>query len=184
MSNRAVSKTAHGEAVRAPIYGSPIQRFVKHTQFAVYPQLKDLRIEVGNVLGNAHYESNGKNKRIVLSQHLVGAARMAGMEGERSKVIQKIIHEIQHAIQEIEGFTGGANPTSIKKLLIKEGKLDKSVSNIPYGKLDKEDRQKVYQEYIRFAGESEARDTQQKTGLTEEELTSAPFLPEEKNYSR
>jgi hypothetical protein len=79
----------------------------------------------------------------------LGATRDLGQDGggrtdgasRRAKVIQKVatnhIHEIQHAIQDIEGFASGSNPQAAKEILIKEGKLPKSTLNVPYDKLNK-----------------------------------------------
>jgi hypothetical protein len=177
----------------APTF-TELQEVIRHSRlFKVYPQLKKLRIEVGKTIGNAHYEKfeNGQAK-IVISQDLVRATRDLGQDGggrtdgasRRAKVSKKlqqtIIHEIQHAIQDIEGFAGGGNPQTIKEILIKEGKLPKSTLNVPYDKLSQEFRDEIYEKYIRVAGEAEARDTQQKIDLTEEELAEEPFLSRDK----
>lgn len=66
--------------------------------FEAYPQLKDVRLAFANLEdGERGYFSSGDNT-IVLSEDLRGAPE------------DTLVHEIQHAIQDVEGFARGASP--------------------------------------------------------------------------
>lgn len=66
--------------------------------FEAYPQLKDVRLAFANLEdGERGYFSSGDNT-IVLSEELRGAPE------------DTLVHEIQHAIQDVEGFASGASP--------------------------------------------------------------------------
>ena len=70
--------------------------------FEAYPQLREIRVEFDDLgkqgLGGSY---DDKRKSIVLGNHLK-------RDPIRAKAI--LAHEIQHAIQHIEGFTPGASP--------------------------------------------------------------------------
>lgn len=66
--------------------------------FEAYPQLKDVRFVFADLEdGERGYFSSGDNT-IVLSEELRGAPE------------DTLVHEIQHAIQDVEGFASGASP--------------------------------------------------------------------------
>ena len=66
--------------------------------FEAYPQLKDVRLAFADLEdGERGYFSSGDNT-IVLSEELRGAPE------------DTLVHEIQHAIQDVEGFASGASP--------------------------------------------------------------------------
>ena len=69
-----------------------------------YPELKDMDIkiarseEIGNGVRGSY---NPSKKSITINEKLLG--------GDTSEVKKTLIHEIQHAIQDIEGFTSGSS---------------------------------------------------------------------------
>lgn len=66
--------------------------------FEAYPQLKDVRLAFADLEdGERGYFNSGDNT-IVLSEELRGAPE------------DTLVHEIQHAIQDVEGFASGASP--------------------------------------------------------------------------
>lgn len=66
--------------------------------FEAYPQLKDVRLAFADLEDDERgYFSSGDNT-IVLSEELRGAPE------------DTLVHEIQHAIQDVEGFASGASP--------------------------------------------------------------------------
>lgn len=66
--------------------------------FEAYPQLKDVRLAFADLEdGERGHFSSGDNT-IVLSEKLRGAPE------------DTLVHEIQHAIQDVEGFASGASP--------------------------------------------------------------------------
>lgn len=84
---------------KSPLY---LDEIVKHDKlFEAYPALRDVKVRfeanTGNVEGAYH---DGFNE-IVLR---------AGLKLKPEKLKDTLIHEIQHAIQKIEGFAGGASP--------------------------------------------------------------------------
>lgn len=84
---------------KSPLY---LDEIVKHDKlFEAYPALRDVKVRfeanTGNVEGAYHDGSN----EIVLR---------AGLKLKPEKLKDTLIHEIQHAIQSTEGFSGGSSP--------------------------------------------------------------------------
>lgn len=84
---------------KSPLY---LDEIVKHDKlFEAYPALRDVKVRfeanTGNKEGSYHPEEN----EFVLR---------TGLKLEPEKLKNTLIHEIQHAIQEQEGFARGANP--------------------------------------------------------------------------
>lgn len=99
---------------------------LKHNQlFKSYPTLKEIGLLSQDVDG-ANY--NPKTNTIQLGHN---------------STITTLFHEIQHAIQEIEGFAKGGSPAQIRAGSVSE-----------------------YEQYKRLAGEIEARDTAARAKLT------------------
>ena len=69
--------------------------------FKAYPQLKEFKIVVGDI-GNPQWlaEYNNKNKIFYLNTNAISK--------ENAKSV--LYHEIQHAVQDLEGFASGGNP--------------------------------------------------------------------------
>lgn len=84
---------------KSPLY---LDEIVRHDKlFEAYPALRDVKVRfeanTGNKEGSYHPEEN----EFVLR---------TGLKLEPEKLKNTLIHEIQHAIQEQEGFARGANP--------------------------------------------------------------------------
>lgn len=109
--------------------------------FNAYPQLAKLEVdlELGSGL-------NGFDKGAYY-------ARRSKIEvnGSRENVLPILLHEIQHAIQEIEGFAKGGNPS---QMTTPNDVLQKLASPLSFPKLSKEDRliakQKTREQGLRF----------------------------------
>ena len=69
--------------------------------FEQYPQLRDVRVRFGDT-GNAGGYWDQERNEIVISNRYRHA--------DPSFLELTLLHEIQHAIQDIEGFAGGSNP--------------------------------------------------------------------------
>jgi hypothetical protein len=83
--------------------------------FEMYPQLKDVNVSLRlNGFGEGSYSST-------LSKIVVG--------GRKNNMLSILNHEVQHAIQDIEGFAKGANPR-VAKSMAKEAFLNKENSEI------------------------------------------------------
>jgi hypothetical protein len=77
--------------------------YQNHELLAAYPQLSDIRVRLAKMEdGTGGYFDETKNE-IVLNQSL--------LTDQTASAKRIIVHEVQHAIQGIEGFARGSNPT-------------------------------------------------------------------------
>lgn len=80
--------------------------------FKAYPQLKNIKVTFTDTNSNNYDRSKGtlygyyddRNKEIVINKNLMNSEKRS-----------TLIHEIQHAIQYIEGFAKGGNPSTTKQ---------------------------------------------------------------------
>ena len=143
--------------------------------FKAYPQLKDVRIETDAIMNDmpSNGEYNSKTNTITI-------------HADELKYMNSILnHEIQHAIQDIEGFAKGGSPRLVrgevkKKLnevtkqirqLRAEGKEDEAKALVEknrglYNAYQKNDD---YNSYVSLAGEVEARNVSVRLNMTPEE---------------
>lgn len=143
--------------------------------FKAYPQLKDVRIETDAIMNDmpSHGEYDSKTNTITI-------------HADELKYMNDILnHEIQHAIQGIEGFATGGSPTTIRgevkkrfdevtkqiKQLRAEGKEDEAKALIEknrglYNAYMKNDD---FNSYKSLAGEVEARNVSARMNMTPEE---------------
>lgn len=106
--------------------------------FEAYPQLKDVRIDTDAIMNDmpSNGEYNAKTNTITI-------------HADELKYMNSILnHEVQHAIQHIEGFARGGSPRLIR------------------GEVKKNDD---YNSYKSLAGEVEARNVETRMGMTDEE---------------
>ncbi|MBE6641923.1 MAG: hypothetical protein E7619_10115 [Ruminococcaceae bacterium] len=112
---------------------------IKHDNlFAAYPQLKDLEVYFSDIDANGAYSP--VFKEIVLQKRL---------KLDKNKLSKTLIHEIQHAIQDIEGYAAGSNDEYWRRMGIPDSELGEY--------------------YKKTAGEIEARDSADRTKLSDEE---------------
>lgn len=143
--------------------------------FKAYPQLKGVRIDTDAIMNDmpSHGEYDSKTNTITI-------------HADELKYMNDILnHEIQHAIQGIEGFAAGGSPTTIRgevkkrfnevtkqiKQLRAEGKEDEAKTLIEknrglYNAYMKNDD---FNSYKSLAGEVEARNVQERMNMTHEE---------------
>lgn len=143
--------------------------------FEAYPQLKDVRIDTDAIMNDmpSNGEYNAKTNTITI-------------HADELKYMNSILnHEIQHAIQSIEGFDRGGSPRLIRgevkkkfaevtkqiRKLRSEGKEDEAKALVEknrglYNAYQKNDD---YNSYKSLAGEVEARNVQSRMGMTDEE---------------
>ena len=143
--------------------------------FEAYPQLKDVRIDTDAIMNDmpSNGEYNAKTNTITI-------------HADELKYMNSILnHEIQHAIQHIEGFDRGGSPRLIRgevkkkfaevtkqiRKLRSEGKEDEAKALVEknrglYNAYQKNDD---YNSYKSLAGEVEARNVQSRMGMTDEE---------------
>ena len=143
--------------------------------FKAYPQLKDVRIETDAIMNDMPSNGEYDSKTNTITIH-----------ADELKYMNDILnHEIQHAIQDIEGFAKGGSPRLIrgevkKKLnevtkqirqLRAEGKEDEAKALVEknrglYNAYQKNDD---YNSYKSLAGEVEARNVSARLNMTPEE---------------
>lgn len=143
--------------------------------FKAYPQLKDVRIDTDAIMNDmpSNGEYNAKTNTITI-------------HADELKYMNSILnHEIQHAIQSIEGFDRGGSPRlvrgEIKKRLAEvtkqirqlraEGKEDeaKAIVEKNRGLYNAYQANDDYNSYKSLAGEVEARNVQERMNMTPDE---------------
>jgi site-specific DNA-cytosine methylase len=143
--------------------------------FKAYPQLKDVRIDTDAIMNDMPSNGEYNSKTNTITIHADELKYMNGI----------LNHEIQHAIQDIEGFAKGGSPRLVrgevkKKLnevtkqirqLRAEGKEDEAKALIEknrglYNAYQKNDD---FNSYKSLAGEVEARNVSVRLNMTPEE---------------
>lgn len=143
--------------------------------FEAYPQLKDVRIYTDAIMNDMPSNGDYNAKTNTITIH-----------ADELKYMNSILnHEIQHAIQHIEGFARGGSPSLIRgevkkkfnevtkqiRQLRAEGKEDEAKALVEknrglYNAYQKNDD---YNSYKSLAGEVEARNVESRMGMTDEE---------------
>lgn len=159
--------------------GALLHEVFKHPElYRNYPELASARVRFGEKGAGSSWDG----KTITLD---------GSFEHSRyynPKLKETILHEIQHAIQEKEGFARGGSPESFHSVDIRDVPewmdLDRQAVNLMRGGLTPEKAEslreineakkevlKKYQhnQYKRLAGEIESRDVADRAGLTAEE---------------
>lgn len=143
--------------------------------FKAYPQLKDVRIDTDAIMNDMPSNGEYNSKTNTITIHADDLKYMNGI----------LNHEIQHAIQDIEGFAKGGSPKLVRgevkkrfdevtkqiKQLRAEGKEDEAKAlieknRILYNAYQKNDD---YNSYKSLAGEVEARNVSARLNMTPEE---------------
>lgn len=80
-----------------------LENILEHDKlYASYPELKDIDIEIASSEDGFKGQYNRKDKTITINEKL--------LDGDIAEVKKTLIHEIQHAIQHLEGFSRGSSP--------------------------------------------------------------------------
>ena len=143
--------------------------------FKAYPQLKDVRIETDAIMNDMPSNGEYNSKTNTITIHADELKYMNGI----------LNHEIQHAIQDIEGFAKGGSPRLVrgevkKKLnevtkqirqLRAEGKEDEAKALVEKnrGLYNAYQANDDYNSYKSLAGEVEARNVQERMNMTPED---------------
>lgn len=119
---------------------STLGQLIKHDAlFFAYPRLKNIAIKFADITERARYSP--ASKTITIRNDL---------KADPSQLGKTLVHEIQHAIQDLEGFTGGASVEYWRNMGIPENKL------VEY--------------YEKTAGEIEARDVSARKDLSSDDI--------------
>ncbi len=125
--------------------------------YEAYPQLRDYRV-YGDMLGSTANRGMYDGWNAIVLNDMLG----------EQEVLGTLLHEVQHAIQKIEGFARGGNEDYANE----EALLLASVYPEKYGwMLEKS----PYELYRRLAGEVEARNVQKRLGYSAVEREMLPF---------
>lgn len=143
--------------------------------FKAYPQLKDVRIETDAIMNDMPSNGEYNSKTNTITIHADELKYMNGI----------LNHEIQHAIQDIEGFAKGGSPRLVRgevkkrfdevtkqiKQLRAEGKEDEAKALIEKnrGLYDAYMKNDDFNSYKSLAGDVEARNVQERMNMTPEE---------------
>jgi hypothetical protein len=92
------------------------------TLFAAYPQLRKLKI---SALSNEEEEMMGQYAPAFQGDEASIVA--GGMDNEQLK--SALLHEIQHAIQEVEGFAKGGIPSGLGSVPIAKAEIENEIAN-------------------------------------------------------
>lgn len=135
-------------------YGNTIGEAIDHPAlFENYPSLADIDLVFGlNLPDNVNGGYDPKNNSIVLNPNL-----------SKDQALSTILHELQHAVQTIEGFARGGR-TDDKEFIAAAASIG----------IDTSDPAAMKSAYRRLMGEVEARDVQARATLTAEELRERP----------
>lgn len=121
--------------------------YIKHDKlFEAYPQLKDIRLRFDYLSNGERGAYDGNKNEIVLNY---------GLREDKAKLEDTLIHEIQHAVQSIEGFATGSSPEYWKN---QRRDIIDTIGLTPL------------EQYQNTAGEIEARDVTSRRWRSEEAL--------------
>lgn len=124
--------------------------------FAAYPNIKDVRVAY---LGNKDFHKDATFYPETNEIELGGGIAAGEMKA-------KIIHEIQHRIQDYEGFSPGTSPEEMQDRMMYEKGLDH---------LSAKEAREAYDNYYKTYGEWEARVAERRANLSEEQRRNAPL---------
>ena len=136
--------------------------------FEAYPQLKDHKLKFyydTDTTVRGAFRPQIKTLEVNLASFMpIDGAKKAG---ELKKDIKDVlVHEVQHAIQEIEGFSKGANPADDRlglRLVAAEDEQSKIIRETTAGAMDYKD---ASQGYVNFSAADRIKYYQEKSLLT------------------
>lgn len=166
--------------MRADVSSGTVEQAMSHPDFfAAYPELASASIKVNPKSPDSSYVANPPTIEV------------GGMH--KSGTISPMLHELQHGVQRIEDFARGGSPTimmpenageifEIRQRIIdkiRDPKTPKKEIDKLFEQLDAIENPSITAEkrYRRLAGEVEARATQARKGMTQEQRRAT--FPEE-----
>lgn len=127
----------------------PITDVFSHDQlYHNYPELKNLSVYIDPDNTTAHWDAG--NKRISINPNYTNKVGRGVM-----------LHELQHAVDTIEGVQNGVAPSTALQMFVKEAPLD-----IRDKLRDVDPRSVAYESYLRHLGENFARATDERKDLS------------------
>ncbi|WP_300760385.1 hypothetical protein [uncultured Akkermansia sp.] len=137
--------------------------------YEAYPELKEIRVELKELESEVYGFWSKYDNLIVVSE-------IVQKLGTSESVRELLLHEIQHAIQGIEGFSPGINPNYAQEIVNKRASdwriwnsKVRQAKKLKKAGLSKDDL------YFRAGGEIEARNVEQRRLMSAEEREAKPF---------
>ncbi len=176
--------------------GVPLAKILDHPElYAAYPSLQAMRVVVDDELTSDAMFCSERNQIRIKDPY--------SYKGRHDEFLEGLVHEIQHALQRIEGFARGGSPQSMRKYAIEASRpeLERRYGDYPsYRKAVENDAIEVwvmdavqatgvgispYEAYRRLAGEVEARNAQARIRMNaKERLASWPPSTEDVSRDR
>lgn len=141
--------------------------------YDAYPELKDLEVRSTTSPGTAGWYA----EKEIAQREGLGSDKMMGISPELhpTRRLGTILHESQHAVQDIEGFHPGASVQgmqTIGDMALKKMGVETPLPSRTLINRDKAARQA----YLEYAGEAEARNTAARETMTPQERAfRSPF---------
>lgn len=167
----------HTGAQAAPGETLPLSQMLKHDDlYAAYPALADFPVRNKGEIGNAYFRSSASTGKPV----------EIGLNHADPNARSLLLHEIQHYIQNAEGFAPGANTnmaeiTQARPVLDLQTRIDSLVAQGREFSPESRSAQNAlahgkWNAYARAGGEVEARATQERMYMLPEERSARPYL--------
>lgn len=121
----------------------------------------DVKVQRGNSMEGAYYLEPNRDLEYFYG-HKEWLPTIIAEAPTTKKARNVVGHELQHAVQEIEGFAGGANPQMFRGPALNVG--------ADWGEMER----MMHEGYRRTAGEVEARNVQSRLDFTPEARRAAP----------
>jgi hypothetical protein len=162
--------------------GYPLRLVMEHPElYKAYPNIgDDVMVRRGNDLGKGVYGE------VVMgpSGRTIGLSRLSESPNAKIKPEDTMVHELQHVIQDIEGFEGGSSPRDALNLVagarIRELQAQGMSPKDATAEASKEFSGRAGELYSRMAGEAEARAVEARRQMTPEERLST--YPQDQDY--
>ena len=156
--------------------------------FNAYPQLRDMRVRFKRIVGDVYGWYNDETNEIVLKEDYLWSWMNDALR-------KTLTHEVQHAIQHIEGFALGGHPIMghANELADQYNTLVERANageEIPQTEIDAsykryvEARNKAYDDYHRLAGEVESRNAESRRYLNFKDYPTPLLLEDTEDVAR
>jgi len=164
--------------------------FQHNTLYDAYPELRDVTVRLDPDLDSVGGFYFGENEIVVGNGALAGGIEQADSslsQGADGLLLDLLVHETQHKIQDIEGWQNGANFQSAQQIIRQEAEKagvdpgdETAVRNWAMGEYGTSWRGAVQEVYRRTLGEVEAREVTRRRQMNAlERAVKPPFVRED-----
>lgn len=168
----------------------PMGEVLEHRElYKAYPNLKNINTETFSASGEGfHWGTNPaapkrEKIRVPTGNTIYDEPFLSSPGAENISSSRNVaLHEIQHAIQDREGFATGGNPRELLPLVEKE--FDKITDPHVYQEMMDKKKEVAHEAYKRLAGEVEARNVSRRSGGSDKYPRMTEDRPREKQTVR